>query len=353
MRFGEAVNSLEEYIPFSYKPNMIRLDANESSLVLPEKMIKGISEAVSKVDFNRYPDPYCKELRIAYGKYYGIDPENVVVGNGSDELISIIFSSLVPADSKVLTVAPDFSMYSFYSTLYGRENKVFNKDINYNLDIDGFISEINDGGYDFVMFSNPCNPTGQAIEREDILRIVKSVKATVCVDEAYMDFWDQSLLTEVDQYDNLIVLRTVSKIGYAAYRLGFAAANAELTALIRAVKSPYNINSLSQAAGETVFADPDDLRARICAIRESRDWLYTAVSALYKRFPCAFRVPESRANFVTLLMPDPKPLFDHLTANKIYVSLNAGKYLRITCCSPEDNAKIVEVLQEYFEKQGV
>ena len=96
MRFGESVNSLEEYIPFSYKPNMIRLDANESSLDIPENMIKGITDVVSKVDFNRYPDPYCKELRAAYGGYYGINPENVVVGNGSDELISIIFSSLVP-----------------------------------------------------------------------------------------------------------------------------------------------------------------------------------------------------------------------------------------------------------------
>ncbi len=346
MRFGETVNSLEEYIPFSYKPNMIRLDANESSLELPENMIKGISEAVSNVDFNRYPDPYCKELRIAYGTYYGIDPENVVVGNGSDELISIIFSSLVPADSKVLTVAPDFSMYSFYSTLYGRENKVFNKDINYNLDIDGFISEINDGGYDFVMFSNPCNPTGQAIEREDILRIVKSVKATVCVDEAYMDFWDesQSVMNEVNNFSNLFVLRTLSKaIGLASCRLGFVVANKEIISMFNKVKSPYNVNSVSQTIGKYILENGEYLRTAAEHLKSQTVALTEKIEDL--NIPDS-EVFTSKANFVFIRTPNARNIYEKLIDKNIVIRCFGSDRLRITAGTDIENSAVITAIKE-------
>ena len=128
-----------------------------------------------------------------------------------------------------------------------------------------------------VIFSNPCNPTGQGITAEDARKLVKSGKALVVLDEAYMDFWDQPLLKEAAEYDNLIVLKTASKaVGSASIRLGFAVANKTITkALCRAVKSPYNVNTLSQKIGKCIYKHKELLKERTDEIKKNTKELYT------------------------------------------------------------------------------
>ena len=177
--------------------------------------------------------------------YYGVSADYVTAGNGSDELISVIVGTFLSKGDKLLTVMPDFSMYGFYADLAGVT--VITQEKNEDLNIGSGCALYQDsqaGKADCIMFSNPCNPTGQGLSREEVRRLVTSVDCLVVLDEAYMDFYTESLMGEAEQYDNLIILRTCSKaLGLAAVRLGFAVANQTLTAVIRAAKSPYNVNS--------------------------------------------------------------------------------------------------------------
>ncbi len=346
MRFGETIDNLEEYIPFSYKPGMIRLDANESCLEISDELKQKVSEAVNSVNLNRYPDPYCKELRKSFASYYGISDENVVVGNGSDELISIIFSSLIPADAKCLTVAPDFSMYSFYATLYGRENRVFAKNTDLNVDVDLFIEEINNGGYDFVMFSNPCNPTGQALSRSEILRVIKNVKAMVCVDEAYMDFWDESesVMKDVNDYENLFVLRTLSKaIGLASCRLGFVVANKSIISMFNKVKSPYNVNSVSQAIGRCILDNKSELKNAADTIKKQTVSLLNGIKKLNIKDAVVY---ETKANFIFVQTPAARDIFNKLKEKNIIVRCFGNDRLRITAGTSSENKIVLGALEE-------
>ena len=189
-------------------------------------MLDQIKNAVENIDYNRYPDPYATELCSAFANYYGISPENVTVFNGSDELITLLMTTFMMAGEALVTVEPDFSMYRFYASLAELKCVSVPKNEDLTINIDTVIKTVNESGARGVVFSNPCNPTSKGISREDVIKLITSVDALVIMDEAYMDFWDSSVLDLVNDYDNLIVMRTASKaIGAAAIRLGFAVAN--------------------------------------------------------------------------------------------------------------------------------
>jgi histidinol-phosphate aminotransferase len=211
VKFGEKLSDTEAYIPFKYE-NQIRLDANESFISLPEDIKFSVYKEMSKVDLNRYPDPYALKLCEAFADYYGIDKNNVLAGNGSDELISVIMGSVLSKNSRVLITAPDFSMYKFYCGIGELDMTVLNKDnISLNADVNKIIRTVKEKNIDFLILSNPCNPTGAGIKRKDLIYLIESCSCTVCIDEAYMDFWSESVIDAVDKYDNLLVLKTCSK----------------------------------------------------------------------------------------------------------------------------------------------
>ena len=164
----------------------------------------------------------------------------------------------------MLTVAPDFSMYQFYASISEIDCVVLDKGPELSIDVDELIRKAVETGAKMILFSNPCNPTSLGLSRKQVRKLIRSVDSLVVLDEAYMDFWDQSLLSEVEDYENLIILRTSSKaIGCAAIRLGFAVANERLSNALRAVKSPYNVNSFTQMAGTVLFQHKELLeRAR-------------------------------------------------------------------------------------------
>ena len=245
---------------------------------------------------------------------------------------------------------PDFSMYNFYSFL--SENKVitYRKNELLGINVDDLIKTVNDNSADMVIFSNPCNPTGLGISADDARKLVRSVNALVVLDEAYMDFWDQSILTEASSYDNLIVLKTASKaVGCAAIRLGFAVANKTITNALRAVKSPYNVNSLSQRIGTCVYAHKDMLIERRDTIIRNTKELYKSILALKERYSLAFDIVEPCANFVFVRTELAKDIFTYLLENGIAVRFfgSAGA-LRITTGSEEENAEVLRCIEKYI-----
>ena len=331
MTLNKKIVDLVPYEPISgtYK---IRLDANECPTDLPEDIKSELKAAVDKVSFNRYPDPLAQGVTEAFAKFYGIKPELVTAGNGSDELIFLIESAFLE---------------KFYSSICEVECGTFTKNDSLDIDVDALIAKINADNIKLLIFSNPCNPTGRGITAEQARKLVNGVNALVVLDEAYMDFWNQSLIGEVDNYSNLIIFRTASKaIGSAALRLGFAVANTTISSAIKAVKSPYNVNSFSQAAGEIIYNHPDFLKNRLKTIVLSREKLYNGLVKISAENP-SFAPVESVANFVFVKTPDSKRIWEYLKEKSIVVRL-MGEYLRITAGTDEEVSETLAAINQYF-----
>ena len=344
MKFGEKLENTEAYEPFKYE-NQIRLDANESYIFLPEDIKFSVFKELTNIDFNRYPDPYAVKLCKAFADYYEIESKNVLAGNGSDELISIIMGSVLSKNSRVLITAPDFSMYKFYCgtgeldmTLIDKDNKSL------NLNIDEIIRIANKNNIDFLILSNPCNPTGIGISRAEIIKLISSCRCTVCIDEAYMDFWSESVINFVDKYENLIVLKTCSKnFGLAALRLGFVIAGEKLLNPIKKAKSPYNLNSLSQAAGTIILKHKDYLKKATIEIIKRKEELYNTLKKLERH---DFTLLDTKTNFITIKTTMATDIYNFLLENNIIVRCLGNDLLRITTGSEDENKLLTAAIRE-------
>jgi len=328
-----------------YTPNdgefLIRLDANESFYPLGAELEGKVKECIGSIEFNRYPDPLAQKLCNSFSEAYAVPSKNVVAGNGSDELISLIISGFTEKNDKILVTTPDFSMYSFYAKAYFTDCVVLDKTAFLNIDLDALYKKVEEEKPRIVIFSNPCNPTGQGVKKENLKTFVEKCNCLVVLDEAYMDFWDESesFLNEIENHENLIVLRTLSKAyGLAALRLGFAIGNAELISSLKAYKSPYNVNAFSQAVGSVLLNEKEVYNKRLQKIKENKTALEKEVKKLSdsKTF-CVF---DTVTNFVFLKFYDEclaKEIFLKLKEEKIAVRFFGGGYFRITAGSEREN----------------
>lgn len=326
----------------------IRLDANESFISLPVELRDRISDSLSRLDFNRYPDPYCRELCAAFGGYYGVDPALVVAGNGSDELIGLIVANLVADGGRIAVTAPDFSMYRFYAELAQVPVDVFDKSPqSLALDAEALIAFCREYESGLLLLSNPCNPTSLTASRNDMLHIVRSLPdCLVVADEAYMDFTDGSVLDCAGKYDNLLVLRTCSKaFGLAAIRLGFAVGSPDLVRALAAVKSPYNVNSMTQLVGTLLLKQGDYLRGCAARIKQSRDKLQ---AELERVFAGRGELLPTQANFVFVKTAQSGRLYNECLQHGVALRL-MGDYLRITAGSEEENIELVTLLGQLMD----
>lgn len=322
----------------------LRLDANESFISLPDSLREKIADAVRGLDFNRYPDPSAAGLCAAFADYYGISPELVCAGNGSDELLYIISTCFTSNADTVVSTSPDFSMYRFYSYLAECRQVVYNK-VDLEIDPQALIDLCKKEAAKLLIFSNPCNPTGRGLDRDAVRKIIQGVDCLVVLDEAYMDFWNQSLIDEVAAYPNVILLKTMSKaIGAAALRLGFAVANPTIIRALRAAKSPYNVNSISQTAGELLLRQKDYLMESTAKIITNKCDLYLNILPICEKN--GWKLRPSYTNFVYIEAQDAAQVYDALKAQGILVR-RFENALRITTGSRQENAALIQALKAY------
>ncbi len=345
---NEKLRGLAAYQPVEAR-GCVRLDANESFLPLPQAVWEAFCQALSGLEYNRYPDPAAKELCGAFAQYYGIDPQTVVAGNGSDELISVIFQGFLMKGQAFDTLDPDFSMYAQAGALAeARHVSIGKRD--FQISPEEVVEACRREKVRLLIFSNPCNPTSLALDREAVRHILKGVEALVVLDEAYMDFSDQSLLEEASQYSNLIILRTCSKaLGMAAARLGFAVANPKLAGALRAAKAPYNVNAMSQALGLAALRRGDLLDQARAQVLASRDQLLAGLRALAQARPGRFRVLPCAANFAALVMPQAQRAQELLLSRGVAVRFTGG-LLRVTCGQPEENRRFLQEFEKIWEE---
>lgn len=347
-QLNDKVKNLTPYEPISGTYE-IRLDANESFLNFPKEIEDEMVDALRNSALNRYPDPMATKLVKGFADYFSVNPDCVTAGNGSDEIISVIMNAFLQKGDKILTLEPDFSMYRFYAEIAECDSVRYQKDENLDVNIDDVIALAKKENVRIVIFSNPCNPTSRIVTKDDVRKLINSVDSLVVLDEAYMDFaGDESLLGEFENYDNLIILKTCSKaLGSAALRLGFAVANKTLTNVIRAVKSPYNVNSVSQALGEVLFAHPDYIDNCIETVVNSRKELYSALKEMNS--DKIEMIYETHTNFVFMKVKNAKAVFGKMKDNSIIIR-NMGDYLRITAGTQYENEKMLETFKKVLEE---
>ncbi|MDR3314711.1 MAG: aminotransferase class I/II-fold pyridoxal phosphate-dependent enzyme [Oscillospiraceae bacterium] len=352
---NEKIRNLVPYDPIAGE-YPVRLDANESFLPVGEEERAVLLACAERVDLRRYPDPAAGALCAAAAAYYDVPQAQLTAWNGLDEAILLLSSAFLGKGNTLLCYALDFSMYAFNARLSGAACVKLPKRADFSIDADAAIAALEAHRPAMFLFSNPCNPTSIVLPREDVRRIVRAAQNTgafVALDEAYMDFSDQSLLGEAAQYDNLAVLRTCSKApGLAGLRLGFSVANPAVTQALHAVKSPYNVGVLTQAVGEAILRQPERLHAGVAAIRQSAVALSAGLDVLERRYPERLHVAGDAANFVFVAMPEATAAFEYLKARGVIVRRFGETALRITAGAAEENAALLAGLGAYLGENG-
>lgn len=355
--FAKKLENLEPYKVDTNKYKA-RLDANESFIQMPQEMRNRFTEIIRATDFNRYPDPDATALCEAFADFYGINAENVAAGNGSDEVISILMNGFLDKGETVMTFAPDFSMYKFYAELAELKTVSCNKKGgSLQIDFDEADKVIKENGVKLVIFSNPCNPTGRIEKKADIKTLAEKNPDTIfVVDEAYMDFAaelseTESFLRDAQNYSNIIVLKTLSKaLGSAALRLGFIVGDTPVINMFKAVKSPYNVNSISQSFGEAVLCEKDFLKKCIQTVTGNKNTLFDAISD--ENLTGSEKPYPMYTNFVFFESPKAETIYTELKKKGFLVRffrIGEGA-LRITAGSDAENAALLSEMRNILGK---
>ena len=278
---------------------MIRLNGNENSYGPSPK----VGPTLGAFDqYNRYPDPQQAELRDALSDYTGAHRNSIVAGNGSDELIDLIIRLFVGKGDKIIEPSPTFGMYGFSARLAQAEIIKVSRDTNFDLDI-GKIKQAWDEKTKVIFIAHPNNPTGNPATRDQILELL-DLDSIIVVDEAYHEYCGETCIDLIDNYPNLIILRTFSKwAGLAGLRIGLGVMNPEIAQLMMTIKPPYNMNRAAEEALKASLKDKDLLLSRITPVIDERERLFRLMTDL----PGVIPIP-SAANFMMLKLPQGKGL---------------------------------------------
>jgi len=342
------------YTAPAYSPDTrIRLDANENPFRLQEPLKKKLLEEMGKIDFNRYPVAGSPGLRERFADYFGVDRDMIMLGNGSDELIQILCLALKGNINGVLVPSPTFAMYKIIAVNTGNQVVEVPLDSNFDLDTKSILGKMQKNFPALVFLSYPNSPTGNLFSCAKIESILQKTCGVVVVDEAYAAFAGETLVPLLKKYDNLIILKTLSKLGMASMRLGFIIGNKDIIAELDKVRLPYNINSLSQIAADFFLDYQMEFAYQVKEVVESREDLYLALKQIegIKPYP-------SRANFIYFsCIFDSNRIYAHLTAEGIYVkNLNKPPQMtncmRVTVGNLEENAAFIEALKSGISKLG-
>lgn len=327
---------------------MVKLDAMENPYTLPPALQQELAQELAQLPFNRYPVPSYRELKQAISDKLGVPAGfDVVLGNGSDELISMVSVACSKPGAKVLSPVPTFVMYAMSAQFAGLSFVGVPLRADLRLDLPAMLQAIAQEQPAIVYLSYPNNPTGTLFAVDEIEAILCAAKDTsiVIVDEAYQPFAEASFMPRLAEFDNLVVMRTVSKLGLAGIRLGYMSGNQALMAEFDKVRPPYNINVLTEATANFLLKRIDILDEQAAQLREQRSVLQQALSALP-----GVEVFPSAANFLLIRVPNAAQVFAKLLEQKILVK-NVGKMhtllencLRITVSTPEENALFLAAL---------
>ncbi len=322
----------DEYV--SDGSTMIFLDANENPFE------NGV---------NRYPDPYQRRLKQVLGKRKGINEGNIVLGNGSDEILDLIYRAFCePNQDNVITLPPTYGMYKVLAGINAVENREVLLTNDFEPNVPRILDTV-DQNTKLIFICSPNNPTGNSFSKEKIMELLTSFNGLVVIDEAYIDFsQNESWIRDLEQYPNLIVTQTLSKAyGMAGIRLGICYASKEIVRVLNKIKPPYNVNQLTQQRALEVLSNPAKVQQHVNEILEQRAVLLKALQEL----DFVQRIYPTDANFVLAQVDDADSRYEEFLDRKVVVRNRSNQplcenTLRFTVGTLEENQKLIGILKQ-------
>ena len=323
--------------------DLVKLDANENPYGPSPKVAEALAQIAT---VHLYPDPAQIAMRTAVSRYLDVGTEHLVVGNGSDEIIDLVFRCVLAPGDAVLTCVPTFGMYEFTAHVCGGEIVPVARDDAFAIDVEATVAALNDRTK-IIALASPNNPSGNATPPDVIERLLETGRL-VMVDEAYVEFGGASVVPWVADHSNLVVLRTLSKWGgLAGLRVGYGVMHPDLAEILLRAKPPYNVNRASETAMLATFADVETLDRRAASIVAERGRMTLALAEL----PGVTPLP-SDANFILCRVPNErgKAVYESLARRGVFVRYYSGPlladYLRISVGTSEHTGRLIEALAQ-------
>lgn len=332
---------------------VIKLDANESPYPLPASVRERIDAALAEAALHRYPDPDARALRRAVGECFGVDPAQVLVGNGSDELLHILTEATAGPGRPVLAPVPTFVVYEMAARIAGAPFVGVPLADGFALDREALLRATAEARPAIVFLAYPNNPTGNCFDAGVIQEVLEAASGLVVVDEAYVDYSGRTFLSRLARHPHLVILRTLSKMGLAGVRLGILVGDTRLVAELDKVRQPYNVNVLTQTAARIALEERAALAPLTEAVRRERGRVFEDLSRLpgIQPFP-------SDANFVLFRPAAPaEEVLRGLAQEGILIrdfsrTPGLANCLRVTIGTPEENGRFLEALERVLAAAG-
>jgi histidinol-phosphate aminotransferase len=327
---------------------MVKLDAMENPYLLPAVMRSEIGRLVETASFNRYPDPGATQLKARLREVMAVPPGmDLIVGNGSDELIQAVMLAAARPGAVVMGLEPSFVMFRLIAAVCGLRFVGVPLKADYTVHVDAVLDAIAEHRPGLIIIAFPNNPTGNLFDRAAIERIIRQTPGVVMLDEAYHAFAGQTFMPDLARFRNLLVMRTLSKLGLAGLRLGMLAGARSWLQHLDKVRLPYNVNVLTQLIADKVLQHHGLLAEQAAAIRAERDRLYRNLEAI----PGVDPYP-SEANFILFRVPAADAVFEGLKSRRVLIKILHGSHpalaqcLRVTVGTPEENGAFLDALKE-------
>lgn len=349
----DDIRAMSAYQIADIPPGFIKLDAMES----PSHPFEGhgvlmqeLQAQLASAPIHLYPDPAKSGLQEALRAAFDIpDCAALALGNGSDELIQFVTMLTAKPGAAMLAAEPSFVMYRHNAALYGMDYVSVPLNGDFTLNLPAFLEAVKTRRPALTFIAYPNNPTGVCFARGEVEAVISSSDGIVVVDEAYGAFNGDSFLGQAGRIPNLIVLRTLSKIGFAGLRIGYAAGCPEVIGELQKILPPYNMNQLSLTTTKFALRHYGIISANIGSLKNERERMMAELGGIpqIKAFP-------SQANFITIRVPDADLLFDTLKQNRILVKKLHGVHpllehcLRITVGSPAQNDAVLDVIRRLY-----
>lgn len=326
---------------------MIKLDAMESPFPLENDFIAQYLAYLADAQLNRYPESSSDKLRQTLHELMDIPAEfGILLGNGSDELIQLLALACGAGDT-ILSVEPSFVMYNMISKFTRLNYESVDLTNDFEIDSPAMLSAIEQHKPKLIFIAYPNNPTGNHFDRNSIESIIQSTPALVVLDEAYYAYAADSFLLDIAKYPNLVVLRTVSKIGFAGLRLGLLIGSQSTVAELDKLRLPYNINTLTQVSANFLLQQKDQIAKNANKILAQRQRLSCALSDI-----AGLTVYPSQANFILFKADNANSLFAFLKTNGVLIknlstAPNLKNCLRVTVGDERQNQRFIELVEQY------
>lgn len=329
------------------------LASNENPNNLPAEITTKLSGRLAEFKFNRYPDPTANELRKLIAEANGLDVENVLVGNGGDEIIFNLLVAWGGPGRKILDMPPTFSMYGIDAQVTGTEVVRIPRREDFTIDETAVLARVAEGDIDIVVVANPNNPTGGLANESFLIELLKSTDAIVMVDEAYFEFSRHTMRPHMTRYPNLVLLRTFSKaFSMAGLRVGYFLAQPEVVQAFMKVRQPYSVDSFSQWVAQTVYRERMVFEQGIRDIVNGRDRLTKELGALE-----GVEVFPSEANFVLFRVEHAAALWRDMLHNHSVLIRDFSRArglencLRVTVGTEEENRRFMAAMTDCLKQR--